>query len=756
MFDRHTVIGVQLFEFIDWANDSFKWLKNYADNNQENGEVPRGGLLALPPMQRSAVWRVKQVLDLWDSVLSGMPIGSFYLMDRLEECSFVTNGEKTLEISVPGYDLLDGQQRLRALLVGATEFSSEKRCLWIDLGTNDTTDRPRLHITSKAQPFGYDARGQKLGIPERRKARQALTPPENQSAKLINKDHNENDVYDSDLFDGVNIYINNKLFICPPKPYGATLNTFKLYDLIKAWRPYQSKSQEARIGAIRHDCKINTGSCLQALNSLDDALMRMFNSQVALIRVRRDSFAFKSNSLTLFERIGAGGTPLTDNERRYSIYKFYVPHVRDAVNKIHTNIGLVLSGTEIAVSAIRIAYSEANTGKNDQNHNIDEKINYVNMPDVHTVVTEISKENSPLRLELNKLLPENNLDDNNNLLMRAFIDIYQSLCFDIQNTSSTGDYWIPDIIIANLPPELWQVLTYDIVKNQKINLCRQDIVRFVMWWYIFVFDNSKASDLCFRVIKNQSIKENLWKLLYNTIISSEYGYRLVSCEYAKREWFSSNENDYQWKTSEERFGKNESRNLIAAHWWCSSKKSLFWLQKDYLRDKFRGFKPLSEHEEDTPYDFDHICPANDFYYSVWSRLEVDDLENLRTFCENGRKSIDESIGNYRIVNSSQNRHESDDDISVKMPSAIRVYNLSNEEIKDRANFAMSADKTSIELWSKVSYPGNCGDRRWNKNRLAAFQRAVEHRAAWLYCKFYTELDFDKWSAITPKSSDPKP
>jgi hypothetical protein len=44
----------------------------------------------------------------------------------------------------------------------------------------------------------------------------------------------------------------------------------------------------------------------------------------------------------------------------------------------------------------------------------------------------------------------------------------------------------------------------------------------------------------------------------------------------------------------------------------------------------------------------------------------------------------------------------------------------------------------------VSCPGPVKDRRWSINRLAAFQRAVEQRAAWLYRGFYDELGYAAW------------
>jgi hypothetical protein len=234
--------------------------------------------------------------------------------------------------------------------------------------------------------------------------------------------------------------------------------------------------------------------------------------------------------LPLFVRIGAGGTALTDNEQRYSIYKFHVPHVRDAVNKIHAAIGRVLSGTEIAASAIRIAYSELPTRENGKD--------YVNMPDVHTFSNKISgkddKDIFPFRERLKKLLPEEDSDNINNDLLTAFRKVYDNLCHKKESDESIGNYWVPDIVLANLPPELWQVLTYYVVKNPNTDLCRQDMVRFVMWWYLFVIDNSKASAKCFREIKNQSVTGSPGRFLYTKIYHEENGYQLVSSKITKK------------------------------------------------------------------------------------------------------------------------------------------------------------------------------------------------------------------------------
>src|ERR1700730_10865918 len=112
-FEQDTsVLGWPLLGLIDWVCKSI------------GGTVPEGmPVIEMPPVQRSAVWRPKQVVDLWDSLMRGLPIGTFYLVSANGDRDVVDlrTGE-TRRFSGNGFDLLDGQQRVRALLVGAVGF----------------------------------------------------------------------------------------------------------------------------------------------------------------------------------------------------------------------------------------------------------------------------------------------------------------------------------------------------------------------------------------------------------------------------------------------------------------------------------------------------------------------------------------------------------------------------------------------------------------------------------------------------------
>jgi len=252
-FGTSTVTGMKLLNLVDWVRTSNCMLKT----NQDPKGMP---VIAMPPVQRSAVWRPKQVLDLWDSLMRGLPIGTFYLLDyrngRPASAQNVTpcDGSETKLSTLPGFDLLDGQQRVRALWVGAHRFAEDKRCLWVDLGAKTAAEFPCFYLTSEAQPFGYDpTTGRKRHVDERRKARESIEPiPPNpmnprekitveqmvrdRKAIMIQKAGDLRIAYDHELFED-KIAPEGVQITQPPLPYGATEGkTFKLHELLASWR----------------------------------------------------------------------------------------------------------------------------------------------------------------------------------------------------------------------------------------------------------------------------------------------------------------------------------------------------------------------------------------------------------------------------------------------------------------------------------------------------------------------------------------
>jgi hypothetical protein len=298
------VTSLKALDFLTWACRSQKVLSGTRDTDEDED------VLALPPIQRSAVWRPRQVLAFWDSLLSNLPVGMFYLIEenieenRLRE---IVVGQETRTTHRRGYDLLDGQQRLRALALGAADDPfGERRCLWVKFLEGGY----ELRLTSKTQPFGYDKDGNKLSIPDRQKAR-AEIEPEPRTLRFWDRTQTRT-VYDADLYEKAVINGSTTL-ATPPYPYGcSSTNTAKLSELLCRWK------EEKNEGTLQSLMPTATAT---AITKLHEGFSKLAEAEIALVRLDGRHFASKQGKedlMKLFARIGAGGTALSAEEQLYS------------------------------------------------------------------------------------------------------------------------------------------------------------------------------------------------------------------------------------------------------------------------------------------------------------------------------------------------------------------------------------------------------------------------------------------------------
>lgn len=144
-----------------------KWLDWIVGNDDERRVV-------LPMLQRGSVWKASQIIDLWDSVLRGFPIGSL-MVSRYTGSAVAFDTKKRTEVR-DAVAVTDGQQRTLALTVAwprPPSFESDQ-CLWIDLSDNEPLAGREwvLRATTKNQPFGtaQDNPDRKISWEDRRQA----------------------------------------------------------------------------------------------------------------------------------------------------------------------------------------------------------------------------------------------------------------------------------------------------------------------------------------------------------------------------------------------------------------------------------------------------------------------------------------------------------------------------------------------------------------------------------------------------------
>lgn len=95
----------------------------------------REGEIRLPKFQRAFVWNRQAMLDLWDSIYNGYPIGSILLWrssERLKSERTIFGFQVTTELddTYPTEYLLDGQQRLTTVCGALYAANTDAKSIW--------------------------------------------------------------------------------------------------------------------------------------------------------------------------------------------------------------------------------------------------------------------------------------------------------------------------------------------------------------------------------------------------------------------------------------------------------------------------------------------------------------------------------------------------------------------------------------------------------------------------------------------------
>ncbi len=127
-------------------------------------ERPGPIIAALPALQRSAVWKVKQIEELWDSILRRFPIGAFIIAPPngvLNQQSFKLQSDQD-DLPEPTHLLLDGQQRATGIALGfydiwRDDITNAKSALWLDLANSPKSREVEFvfRVVTRAHPWGY-------------------------------------------------------------------------------------------------------------------------------------------------------------------------------------------------------------------------------------------------------------------------------------------------------------------------------------------------------------------------------------------------------------------------------------------------------------------------------------------------------------------------------------------------------------------------------------------------------------------------
>lgn len=735
--NNNQVHGLGLPVYLDWAAGKDEYPKK----------------LMLPPIQRGFVWKPKQIVDLWDSLLRGMPIGSM-MVNRLKEvgCDLIPKETReTKEINNEAIGLLDGQQRTLAMLIGFS--GSDQHCLWIDFVEKGHKGSPfKIRLTTRAQPFGFDhVSHDRLSRNERKRARE--------NYNVSYREHETKPDYE--LFE-----LSESEQPRPWKADGKIDSFVRIKDLWQAFKE-SGNNESAFPDAVKSISKLtqDLSGWKDQLSNLYNAFIRMKSLQVPLILIPEYISASKPEAspddvadplILLFERIGRSGSSLSADDLLFSMIKRQWPEAQNLVNNIHdkTEVKAFMNATDYVMTAFRLAAAQYS----DETEN-SQKIADIPRPkpgDFHrhlgNLLSEEIDTDKPLRNYLKK--------DNN--LVSAFDKLYNALKYE-----GSKNIGLPVFMMPHLSRGLIQVLLRWIMRNSSdekvIEDNRQAIVSFTLFWYLNIWHEDRASKKAFEIIGNDCCQGTFpASVLYNELSSSnsedEIGLALPLMSYERLDEIL-NSADSTLQSYDEIFRKNSNDQYIAKRaerelykrfcWW--RKPVLLWLQRGYVKKRFESESKLHEKfagftdEDAVPYDFDHLCPQKHWGDDWWNiRRNTDESSPIIKNFKARRHDIGNCIGNLHVLESSLNRSYGDVPLGLKLKKGTESeVELEKWGHEDSLLYHFDEQGQSDEhkrLWEKASpYTEDESDEKnqtWDEVRVQAFQKAVYRRAKELYRQYH--------------------
>lgn len=642
--------------------------------------------LLLPTIQRSLVWRNDQILSYWDSLLRGYPAGLMMVHrsrtpDSGESAKARNTDGTTLAAEADDFQLFDGQQRLSTLLLGYDHGQlSKKLKIWIDLGVDPETSSGllfQLRISNSGQPFGYQPANpnQKPSLGRRREKIAEWK-------RRFDLDHFDpreafQRAQSQDLLDGV----------CP----------FPLHEAITSL--LQKNAEAALNFLLERYPEIPRTKLSTFLNALERALERPILFQLIDDAV----IAEESEYIRFFDRLGRGGSPLSQDELTYSIIKHRYPYVHDRMREImEGNSGRLTSEVNLVLASIRISKVVSGwTGKN-----IWEVIGRPN-PSFVSKLNQVPE----VEAEFLKLIPP----ASGGKLVSLLTTVREQLAYD-PDRNPTG---LPVILLARIPHQLVDVLlllTFLSAPSKGEN----QLPAFALYWMLFVSDSEKAATQIFRLLGESPPKafeidfsswikqfeeDGIAHLLTHPSQLSLLRNQVQQGNYQIRNWserFTAIDTDDQNSPGNSLRILSTNRELI--------KRALLWTQRAELSTSYKHFDPTSTEDEDLPIDLDHLIPHSRFAFDWRSRdsfLTFDDTdENFR----HHRKLIGNSLGNFRWLDASDNRSRGaglvETDFNRKGVEGSeapwnQLIKKSPWDREDVSNFQKLIDQRTINLFSTI-------------------------------------------------------
>lgn len=583
----------------------------------------------------------------------------------------------------------------------------------------------------------------------------------------------------------------------------------KELKLAESWRQSITSHLQTRIDDIENIKKNIENNKSQELDKriekLSTGLERLFQQHFPVIEVPEHMMDDNDKNgaddqdpplAILFKRIGTSGTRLSAADYVYSVIKHHNPGCHSLVETLlfEKRIAAIYSATSLVMSAVRLAAAK------------------LEKPDAAPL--EVKQFIRLLREDTSN--PQGgNRDEKKTTFLKEFdIQISQEGNF-VKNLKAVmeaiaytgvGDIGFPKHALCLVQiPALEVILRWMQMQKccpAKLDDERHLLIRFLLRWYLTVLDSSKASMACYVFLKEelcdggfpeQKLTENLVsKGLALPIFSPEELEAIPTAKIRVSESEQLNsyltqsgdvkglrglrrfQADVEGETDESVRTHRQQAVKLYERWWNLrggySHKLLLWLQRDYVSKEFEEKDAQPGMEDDTPYDFDHICPQS--HWSNWTghgkgnRLIDFHAEKIADADAQGHWRLGNAIGNVRVWDSSDNRADGDGapTIKLKTPHSSDTSTGSSNDAKEQANEWWDSEicKDSIigsdemKAWRGCSPSVNDAvNYLWTKERAISFQKAIEQRTFNLYKEFYKALKFDAQENQEASKQEPK-
>lgn len=531
----------------------------------------------IPAIQRGLVWKPHQVELLWDSILRQFPIGAFTLSHLHTEGTDI-------------YNLIDGQQRWNAVGLGYGILSHEDCILWFDLkpddkvwGNSKTTRKYIIRATTKAHPWGYKANDDcnTLNTAQKRVALQEFG---------VNTDNEYKGTIS--LTETYPIESELPIPLCWMIVAGEEHSEDK-DGFVKCIMDKIEENKTSRKFKLKQVDEINDGLIVKYY----EAFKSLSHYKVPTINILQETIDNEgedkgeagalSDIEILFNRIGTGGTPITQSELMYSAVKAYWPKLaveNDRLAKLymppHTLISL----------AFQLVLSSMGKGL----------------------------ERAPSVAKIRKLASDDGVREAINQLYLT--DGKDSI---MSHILVTVDHWltnydkIPKVLrttIARKSPEVYLLLM--IFAKWKIDTKNEDESLFratAYYLHWMVGDKFGVANSIYQAVAKAKNEVSKW----GNIIKQEL---LMSCvrgnitPLLSPEAFKglfTIEGDKNWRPN------GNGRGSMP--WWplwktvSYNREMLLYAQREYMCKKFPNYDPARQdlwEDKNRPWDFDHIIPQD--------------------------------------------------------------------------------------------------------------------------------------------------